>query len=154
MAIILRRVASMPLLQRSVRDSGGRFWQLAASTGPSPPPLQRSEPKKSPQPSDTKGPMLIKVALKERQRPTLPQLDPADSARGRLKRAAFLRVYDYLGDFTGRLLKATLPPKALEMAQLFKTGSTALFTDMRDFAEIHNVLSSTSDWEKACGTLR
>ena len=87
-------------------------------------------------------------------KPSLPNLEAKDSptAKGKLKRRFFQRFLDYLSGYEA-VLKKVLPASAVRIFELFSRGTKLLFSDMKEFAGTNHVLSSTTNWEKACRTL-
>ena len=51
------------------------------------------------------------------------------------------------------VLKSVLPASAVKILELFTQGTKLLFADMKEFAWTNHVLTSTTNWEKACNTL-
>ena len=89
------------------------------------------------------------------RKPSLPKLERQgdESARGIVRKKLFYRFFAYLADYGTTVLDKVLPSKFREATRLFLSGSRALFLDMREFIGVYNVLSATSDWDKACRTL-
>ena len=85
---------------------------------------------------------------------TLPKLVPASvsSKRQELKKHLFFRFLDHIKNFDV-ILDKLLPAKAVQYYRLFTDGTKLLFGDMKSFANVYQILSDTSDWEKACKTL-
>ena len=87
-------------------------------------------------------------------KPSLPNLETKDhqTAKGKLKKRFFERFFDYLGKYE-TVLKSVLPASAVKAFELFSSGTKLLFADMKEFAWTNHVLTSTTNWEKACNTL-
>ena len=97
---------------------------------------------------------LISVKVQGKSKPTLPNLETKDhpTAKGKLKRRFFQRFFDYLSGYE-KVLKSVLPDSAVKIIELFSSGTKLLFADMKEFAWTNHVLTSTTNWEKACNTL-
>ena len=97
---------------------------------------------------------LISVKVPGPSQPTLPNLETKDhpTAKGKLKRKVFQRFFDYLSGYE-KVLKSVLPASAVKIIELFSGGTKLLFADMKEFAWTNHVLTSTTNWEKACKTL-
>jgi hypothetical protein len=95
----------------------------------------------------------IKVKYPQVKPPTLPNLETQSSRKAQIKLRIFERFFNYLSNYD-LILKKVLPGPAVRAIELFTQGTKVLFSDMKDFARTHRVLSlSSADWEKACKSL-
>lgn len=88
------------------------------------------------------------------EHPTLPRLEPEskESRKTKLRKKFFFRFLEYLSNYE-KIIKAIVPKKLIEASKVLINGTKLIVTDMREFAWAYKVLSTTSDWQKAAGTL-
>ena len=85
------------------------------------------------------------------QTPSLPNLDPNDqkSKKSAVKERIFEKFFNYIKGYD-IILEKLLPDVAFKYYKIFSNGSKSLFKDMKGFIYVYHVLSTSSDWEKAC----
>jgi len=69
-----------------------------------------------------------------------------------LRKKFFFRLLEYLTNYE-KLIKAIVPKKLIEASRVMINGTKLIVIDMREFAWTYKVLSTTSDWQRAAGTL-
>jgi len=86
--------------------------------------------------------------------PTLPGLDPepTESRKTKLRKKFFFRLLEYLTNYE-KLIETIVPKKLIEASRVMINGTKLIVLDMREFAWTYKVLSTTSDWQRAAGTL-
>ena len=94
------------------------------------------------------------VALKK-VNPSLPNLatDEEASKKTEIKRQFFSRMFEFIGDYSDKVLSTVLPDVAMKAVRTFSNGTKALYGDMKQYTWVNHVLSETSNWQKACKTL-
>ena len=107
-------------------------------------------------PSDSGRPKNVEKLLRRRYQkpPTLPRLEPEsnESRKTKLRKKYFFSFLNYLGNYE-KIIEAIVPKKLIEASRVMINGTKLIATDMREFAWAYKVLSTTSDWQKAAGTL-
>lgn len=93
--------------------------------------------------------------LHKKVNPSLPNLATPEEATRKtaIKRKFFWRMFDYVESYSDKVLSKLLPEVAFKALKTFSRGTKGLFGDMKVYTRVNNILSATSDWEKACRTL-
>ena len=99
--------------------------------------------------------VLTSNVILKKVNPSLPNLATPEEAtkKTEIKRKFFARMFDFIGDYSEKVLSSVLPEVAMKAVKTFSKGTKALYGDMKQYAWINSVLSRANDWENACKNL-